>query len=313
MKTDKQIILWAIVLLTLAATAVADLMSGGISSDPDIIRLIRVPRVLTAVLAGSALAASGTQMQSVLRNPLADPYIMGISSGAALGAALATMYGGNALGGISLVSASFGGALISAVLILSFSSKFRNSGTLLIFGVMLGFITNAITSILQFTSDAESLKTFYSWSAGSFSNTTWPQIGIMTGASVIGCTIAMFSHKKLDIILFGDEFATMSGADTGRIRITALLSCCIMTGAVTSFCGPLGFIGIVAPHIARFLFGTSSHRTVLPASILIGAVIGTGADLISQIPNTPLPVAGTMALIGIPFIFYLLIRKPSLQ
>lgn len=312
MKRRKRIIFWITGLAVLMLMAAADLLCGDAAAGAEVIWLLRAPRTVTAILAGAALAASGAQMQSIFRNPLADPHIMGISSGAALGAAAATMLGGKAIMGIALASAAFAGALLSAILILLFSGKFRSAGTLLIFGVMLGFIVNAFTAILQFSSDAESLKIFYSWSAGSFSNSTWPQIGIMAFALTAGTGIALLSHKGLDIILFGDEFATMSGADTGRIRLNALVSSCIMTGAVTAFCGPLGFVGIVAPHIARSLCQTSSHKVVIPASLITGACIGLGSDLISQLSRTPLPVASTMAIIGIPFIFYILIKKPSL-
>lgn len=296
----------------LAVMVIADLFCGG-SADFEIMSRLRAPRTVTALLAGAALALSGAQMQSIFRNPLADPHIMGVSAGASLGAAVATMVGGPAAGsGISTALAAFIGAACSAMIILAVSRKFRHAATLLIFGIMLGFIVNAIVSILQFTTDAESLKIFYSWSAGSFSTSTWPQIFIMLGAVIIGSAIAFSNRKGLDIILFGDEFAEMAGADTSRIRLSALMSCCIMTGAVTAFCGPLGFAGIVAPHIARAAFGTSAHRTVLPATLMTGAIISIGADLISQLSPAPVPIASTMALVGIPIILYILIKKPVL-
>lgn len=296
----------------LAVMVMADLFCGGIA-DIDIMLRLRAPRIATALLAGAALAMSGAQMQSIFRNPLADPHIMGVSAGASLGAAIATMSGGPSSGsGISVAVAAFIGALCSAMIILAVSRKFRHASTLLIFGIMLGFIVNAIVSILQFTTDAESLKIFYSWSAGSFSTSTWPQIGMILCAVILGSSIASTNRKGLDIILFGDEFAEMAGADTSRIRLSALLSCCIMTGAVTAFCGPLGFAGIVAPHIARAAFGTSSHGTVLPAVLMTGAFISIGADLVSQLSPVPLPIASTMALIGIPIILFILIKKPVL-
>lgn len=296
----------------LAVMVMADLFCGGIA-DIDIMLRLRAPRIATALLAGAALAMSGAQMQSIFRNPLADPHIMGVSAGASLGAAIATMSGGPSSGsGISVAVAAFIGAFCSAMIILAVSRKFRHASTLLIFGIMLGFIVNAIVSILQFTTDAESLKIFYSWSAGSFSTSTWPQIGMILCAVILGSSIASTNRKGLDIILFGDEFAEMAGADTGRIRLSALLSCCIMTGAVTAFCGPLGFAGIVAPHIARAAFGTSSHGTVLPAILMTGAFISIGADLVSQLSPVPLPIASTMALIGIPIILFILIKKPVL-
>lgn len=315
MMHKRDIYIWYIGLTVLSVLAAADLLwggSAGAGAGAAVLWRLRAPRVVTAMLAGAALSLAGAQMQSILRNPLADPHIMGVSSGASLGAALATMWGGSLGGmaqGLSLTAASFAGALISALIILAVSERFRSATTLLIFGVMLGFIVNAIVSILQFSSDAESLKIFYSWSAGSFSNTSWQQTGVIAAAALIGFLMAFRGRKGLDIILFGDEYAAMAGADTGKIRLKAILSCCIMTAAVTAFCGPLGFVGITAPHIARALTGTSSHARILPACMLTGAGISLTADLISQLSPTPLPAAATMALVGIPVILYILLKK----
>jgi iron complex transport system permease protein len=251
-------------------------------------------------------------MQSIFRNPLADPHIMGISSGASLGAALTTMYAGAALAGVPIaISASIGAAAAAAVILYA-SKKFSNASVLLIFGVMLGFIVTAAVTVLQFSSDAESLKSYYSWSAGSFSNTTWTETGIIAGTLVLGLIIALRNHKGLDLILFGDEFTELSGGKPYKIRLRALLSCSLITGAVTAFCGPLGFVGIIGPHIAKALLGTSSHRAVLPASVLTGGLIGVCADLISRMTPSPMPVASTMALLGIPVILYIMLKKPSL-
>lgn len=335
MRRTRHIWVYVGITVVLAVLVAAELLQGPGAADARVIRMLRLPRVVTAVCAGAALALAGAQMQSVLRNPLADPHIMGVSSGAALGAAVATMWtaGGSkmaapgtmwagsggaagalqsALQGVSVAAAAFIGAALTAVIILTVSRKFRSASTLLIFGVMLGFIVNAITAILQVNSDAESLKIFYSWSAGSFSTSTWPQIAVMAAMLVIGFTIAYRGRKGLDIILFGDEYARMAGAGVEGIRIRALLSGCILTAAVTAFCGPLGFVGIVAPHIARALCGTYAHKSVLPASLLTGCVISLAADLISQFSPTPLPTASTMAIVGIPIILYILIRKPAI-
>ena len=294
--------------------AAIDMQIGAAQADLHIMWLLRIPRIVTAILAGASLALAGAQMQSIFRNPLADPHIMGVSAGASLGAAIATMATGRYTinAGLSIAGAAITGAGAAALIILAASKKFRGASTLLIFGVMLGFIVNALISILQFTSDAESLKIYYSWSAGSFSNSTWKQILLILISGIIGICTAILNRKGLDIIMFGDEFAEMSGAKTGRIRSIALISCCILTGAVTAFCGPLGFVGITAPHIARVLLKTASHRIILPATLLTGSIIGLGADLLSQIAPSPVPISSTMALIGIPVILYILIKKPSL-
>ena len=312
MKRRRYIIAGIAGLAVLVALAAADLFYGG-AADGQVLRLLRAPRIATALLAGSALALSGTQMQSIFRNPLADPHIMGVSAGASLGAAIATMSGFTLAGGLSIALAASVGAMASACIILLASKKFHSAGTLLIFGIMLGFIVNALVAILQFSTDAESLKIFYSWSAGSFSTTTWADIITLTIVLLAGTALAIAGRKGLDIILFGDEFAQMAGAKVSNIRLTALLSCCIMTGAVTAFCGPLGFVGITAPHIARWMFGTSSHRIIIPASILTGSIISIAADLLSQLSPTPLPTASTMALVGIPVILYILTAKPSFR
>ena len=274
MKKGKAYI-WAAGAGLLVLMIAADLACGG-EAGAQVLLHLRTPRVLTALLAGASLALAGGQMQSVLRNPLADPHIMGVSAGAALGAALATMLVGHSLpgifNGITIAATAFAGALSAAAVILLASRRFRTASSLLIFGVMLGFIVNALVAILQFTSDAESLKMFYSWSAGSFSNSGWNETGIMAVTLVIGLTLAMLNSKGLDIILFGDEFAAMSGAPVQKIRLSAILGCSLMTATVTAFCGPLGFVGIVAPHIARGIFRTSSHRTIIPACMLTGSM-----------------------------------------
>ena len=311
MNKRRHILFLTISAALLISTCLADLTWGG-PADAEVMRHLRLPRMATALLAGAAMALSGSQMQSIFRNPLADPHIMGISSGAALGAALTTMYAGGTLGGASIALSASVGAAGAAAIILYASGRFRNASILLIFGVMLGFIITAVVSILQFSSDAESLKIFYSWSAGSFSNTTWTETAIIAGTLAAGLAIALYNHKGLDLILFGDEFTELSGGNPSKIRLSALLSCSLMTGAVTAFCGPLGFVGIIGPHIAKALLGTSAHKAVLPASMLAGGLIGVCADLISRMSPAPMPVASTMSLLGIPVILYIMLKRPEL-
>lgn len=311
MNPRRKIIYMASTVTMLILACIADVMWGG-HANTDIMLHLRLPRTVTALLAGAAMALSGSQMQSIFRNPLADPHIMGISSGAALGAAITTMYAGAASGGAPIAISAAIGAAAAAAVILYASKKFSNASVLLIFGVMLGFIVTAAVTVLQFSSDADSLKSYYSWSAGSFSNTTWTETAIIAGTLALGLIIALRNHKGLDLILFGDEFTELSGGKPAKIRLRALLSCSLITGAVTAFCGPLGFVGIIGPHIAKALLGTSSHRAILPASVLTGGLIGVCADLISRMTPSPIPVASTMALLGIPVILYIMLKKPSL-
>ena len=280
-----------------------DLLTGGGSfswATGAVLWKLRVPRVLTAVIAGGALAASGAQMQAVFRNPLADPHIMGVSGGAGLGAAIATM-------AIGTASAWFTGFSVAVAAFLG--ARFRSSTTLLVFGVMLGFIFSALSSVLQYTAGEESLKLFYSWMAGSFSGSRYLEIILMAAVLAVGLGLATVNGKGLDLILFGDEYATLSGASTRRILVLSMLSCCLMTGTVTAFCGPLGFVGIVAPHIARRITGSSAHRSVLPWSLATGAVLALAADILANLWQVPLPVGSTLALIGIPLILVLLLRQ----
>lgn len=314
MNRKRNIYIWCGGGLLLVLLAACDLACGG-EAGAQVLLHLRTPRVLTALLAGAALALAGGQMQSVLRNPLADPHIMGVSSGAALGAATATMLAGRAqsmlpemLQEFTIAGSAFLGAILTSVIILGVAKRFRSASALLIFGVMLGYMVNAVVSILQFSSDAESLKMFYSWSAGSFSNSGWNEIGIMAVVLLAGLVLAVRNVKGLDIILFGDEFATMAGAPVHKIRLSAIISCCLLTAATTAFCGPIGFVGIVAPHIARGIFKTSAHRTVIPASLLTGAVTALAADLLSRATASPLPSASTMAIVGVPVIIYILLK-----
>ena len=301
--------------LGLLALLLLDLMVGGGSVSfvaGALLWKLRVPRAVTAVIAGGALAASGAQMQAVFRNPLADPHIMGVSGGAGLGAAIATMALGTSAAvftGFTVAVAAFIGAAVAALLVVAVSARFRSVTTLLVFGVMLGFIFSALSSVLQYTAGEESLKLFYSWMAGSFSGCRYTEIALTAGALVIGLILAFCNGKGLDIILFGEEYATLSGASTRKILVLSMLSCCLMTGTVTAFCGPLGFVGIVAPHLARRLTGSSAHRRLLPCSLATGAALALAADILANLWSIPLPTGSTLALIGIPLILILLLRQ----
>ena len=313
-------IIWGLLLILLALIDTFRGLSIFPAEGPEnlmILQMVRLPRMLTAIIAGGGLAVAGAQMQSILRNPLADPHIMGLSSGASLGAAIATLAGGGIaisggiLYGTSIAVSATLGAAVASIIIMAASAKLRRATTLLVFGVMLSFIVNAIVTILQSGSNAENLKIFHSWSAGSFGTTSIKEISLMAGTLLFALIIAISNHKGLDIILFGDEFSRLTGARPERIRLSALLSCCLITGSITAFCGPIGFVGIVAPHIARAVWKTSAHRIILPASFLCGSVIGLAADLFSQMTPAPIPISSTMALVGIPIIIYILIKRPE--
>ena len=269
---------------------------------------LRLPRMLTALIAGASLALSGMQMQALFRNPLADPHIMGVSGGAGLGAAIVALALGTSaawFSGMSMALAAFVGAFLTSLLIVVLSARLRST-TLLILGVMLGFVFSALSSILQYSAGEESLKLFYSWMAGSFSGTRPAELAIMAIALLTGLVLAIWNRKGLDIILFGESYASFSGAPLRRIRTLSMLSASLMTGIVTAFCGPLGFVGIVAPHLSRRLSGSSAHAKVLPATLGTGACLALVADILANLWPIPLPAGSTLALIGIPLIIWYL-------
>ncbi len=306
------VLILAAVLLLMAA----DLCAGGSGfglPDKVIFMKLRLPRMLTAILAGASLSLAGLQMQTIFRNPLADPHIMGVSAGAGTGAAIATLIIGSslpaALSGLTVVSAAFVGALLSSALVMLVSSRIHSATTLLIFGVMLGFVFSAITSILEYSANAESLKVFYSWSAGSFIGNGITGLLIISAALLAGIVLALVANRGLDLLLFGEEYAAMAGANPSHIRNISMVGSCLMAGAVTAFCGPLGFVGIVAPHIARTLTASSVHLRTIPATLLVGSGLSLVADILSQVFPVPLPVGSTMAVIGIPIIIYIMFVK----
>ena len=295
--------------------AALDMLAGGggigVASGVVLLKL-RLPRVLTALLAGSALSLSGMQMQAIFRNPLSDPHIMGVSAGAGLGAAVAvvaTAGAGILTHSLALSGAAFAGAVVVSVLILLIAQRVSAPTSLLIAGVMLGFVFSAVSAILQYTANEESLKLYYSWAAGSFEGSRYGEILVMAVATLAGVLLTLANGRGLDLILFGEDFAALSGANVRGIRLRAMASTCLMTGVVTAFCGPIGFVGIIAPHIARRLRGSSSHRRILPMVLLTGSGIALAADILSRVWPIPIPVGSTMALVGIPVILLILLRK----
>ncbi|MBQ1912251.1 MAG: iron ABC transporter permease [Bacteroidales bacterium] len=289
-----------------------DLLTGNGLNIPAGIILwkLRLPRMLTALVAGSALGLAGAQMQAIFRNPLADPHIMGVSGGAGLGAAIAalTVTSLSVANGLTLVAAAFIGALLTGLLVVAVSARVSSTGTLLLVGVMLGFILSAISSVLQYSAGEESLKLFYSWMAGSFSGTRYQDLLIMAITLLVGAGLAFSQAKSLDLVLFGDPFAQASGVPLRRLRLLTMLGCALMTGAVTAFCGPIGFAGIAAPHLTRKALGTSRHLSALPGSMCAGACLALLGDILAHIGPTPLPVGSTLAIVGIPLIVWLLWR-----
>ncbi len=333
---------WGFLLMALAGAFLLSLMLGSVriplsdvarvlmggeaqrASWTDIIWLFRVPKAITAVLAGAALAGAGLQLQTLFRNPLADPYILGVSSGASLGVAvviLGTGAGSGALlsqglgffGELSLaVAASLGAALVLGV-VLVLMRWTHNMLALLILGLMLGYLTSALVSLLVYTSQPERIQAFSLWSAGSFSGVTWSQLGAFAPVVIVALLVALALPKTLNALLLGEAYARSMGVNVRLTRLAVILSASLLAGATTAFCGPVGFIGVAVPHVTRAVLGTSDHRQVVPATLVFGALLALIADLIAQLPGSQaiLPLNTVTALFGVPVVAWVLLRSRS--
>jgi iron complex transport system permease protein len=290
-----------------------------------IILNFRLPKALTAILAGSALAISGLQMQTLFRNPLADPFILGVSAGASLGAAIVVLAIGTTgtlllaglglSGDFSLASAASFGAASVLVLVLLVSKGARSSLTLLILGLMFNYITTGIVSLLFYFSIPERLQTYLAWTFGSFGGVTWGQLVVMAPVIVLGIFIAYLLPKQLNVMMLGETYARSMGLNVRRTRLWIIISASMLAGTVTAFCGPIGFLGIAVPHLCRGFFNTSDHRLLIPASTLLGAILALLADLAAQMPGSQyvLPLNAVTSLLGAPVVIWVLLRQPNLQ
>ena len=278
----------------------------------------RLPRAIVAVIAGMALGISGLEMQTYFRNPLAGPYVLGISSGASLGVAILIM-------GMSLIPfpvsvslsqwyivvAAWTGAGLVMVLILAVSARINDNTTILILGILFGSITMAFVSILQYFSSDTEVKTFIIWTLGSLGNVTRSQLNIMIPSITAGIILAFLSIKSLNLLLLGEQYAKSMGVNILMSRLLIFVSTSVLAGTITAFCGPIGFIGIVVPHIARMIFSSSDHRILLPGTLVLGAVIMVISDIISQLPGSQqiLPINSVTAVLGVPVVIWIILRK----
>lgn len=304
----------------------ADVWDALMGSNPEafvykIVWNFRIPKMLTALLAGMALSVCGVQMQTLFRNPLADPYVLGISSGAGLGVAFFVM-GASVFPMLSthpwlshLGTAAFAwmGALAVMLLVTAASRRLKSNMGLLILGIMIGSAGSALISLLQYLSDAPALKQYVLWTMGSFSNVTGQRLVIMAVLCLVGLLISIRNIKDLNVFLMGQSYAESLGLSTSRIRNRVFLATTLLAGSVTAFCGPIGFIGIAVPHLCRMIFGNANHRILLPASALMGACLMLVADILSQMPGSQsvLPVNTVAALLGIPVILYVILKNKA--
>lgn len=288
-----------------------------------IILKFRLPKAITAVFVGVALSLSGLQMQTLFRNPLAGPYVLGVSSGASLGVAIVVLgfsgfFRSGSLQGAGnwiLVIAAWIGAGAVMMLILLVSSRIRDIMTILILGIMLASGISAVVSIMQYFSNETMLKAYVIWTMGSLGNLSSGQLRVLALSVSIGILLSIASIKMLNALLLGENYASSIGLNVKLSRILIFVCTSILAGSVTAFCGPIGFIGIAVPHIARNVFRTSDHRILVPGSLLIGGTVMLASDLISQLPGTEsmLPVNSVTSLIGIPVIIWIILRNKRIS
>ncbi|MEV4748887.1 iron ABC transporter permease [Streptosporangium sp. NPDC049248] len=293
-------------------------------ADPgvqEIIWTVRLPRAITAALAGAALSVSGVQLQTLFRNPLAEPYILGVSSGASLGVALVIIgWGGAAgaftagiagLGRAGVVVAASAGAATVLVLVLVLSRRVRSVMTLLIIGVMVGSAATSLITLLLVYTDPQRAQQFIMWGLGSFAGTTWGDLGVFVPVCVAALAGALAGVKALNALLLGENYARTMGVQVRGVRTLTLLTSSVLAGAVTAYCGPIAFLGLAVPHVARLLLGTADHRVLMPAAVLLGAAVALACCVATQAPGSGvvLPLNAVTTIVGAPVVIAVLLRS----
>lgn len=291
----------------------AALTGGTIDEQTGIIvRHIRLIKGLVAICAGIGLSLSGLQMQTLFRNPLAGPYVLGISSGASLGVALLIL-GGSALGltggwiQVGIAGAAWIGSAAILLCISLLGSRVRDIMVILILGMMFSSGVSAVVQILQFLSKDDALKSYVIWTMGSLGEVTNTELLILIIAVVVGMMLTVLSVKSLNLLMLGEDYAVTMGMNVRSSRLLIFTSTSLLAGTVTAFCGPIGFIGVALPHVARMLVNNSDHRILMPVTILIGSIVMLICDIISKI--FLLPINAITALVGIPVIVSIVLKK----
>jgi iron complex transport system permease protein len=302
------------------------ILMGGEGERPSwsaIIWKVRLPKALTALLAGAALGGAGLMMQTFFRNPLADPFVLGLSSAASLGVAAVILAGGTGggrmlsglglRGDLLLAAAAALGAGGMLLLMLLAAGRFANPLALLVLGLMASYFVSAMVSLLLYFAAPERIQAYLNWTFGSFSGTTWDQLPILAGAVVAGLSLAWGLSKPLNALLLGEQYAQSLGVNLRLLRYALLLATGLLAGTVTAFCGPIGFIGIAAPHLCRGLFRSADHRVLMPGSMLLGGMLALGAALLAEAPGQSivLPLNAVLALIGAPVVMLVILRQAA--
>ncbi|GAA4961084.1 iron ABC transporter permease [Algibacter aquimarinus] len=284
-----------------------------------IIQNYRLPKAITAIIVGSGLGISGLLMQTLFRNPLAGPFVLGISSGASLGVAIVIL-GSGIFGGIfaslfiskwGIVLAASLGSFLVLLSVLMVSIKVRDTMAILIIGLMFASITAALVSVLSYFGSAQQLQQYIFWGFGSLGNLSWDEIFIFFLIFTVGIVISITSIKSLNTLLLGENYAKSLGLNIKKSRLTIIIATSLLAGTITAFAGPIAFIGLAIPHLTRQVFNTSNHKILLPAVFLFGAIIMLVCDSIAQLPNSDftLPINAITSLVGAPVVIWLLVRK----
>lgn len=279
-----------------------------------ILHYIRLPKAITAILAGIALSVSGLQMQTLFRNPLAGPYILGVSGGATLGVASLVLCG--VLGGFAATSSltilfAIAGATGILLLIMALSRKATSVTTLLIVGMMVGSVAGALVNVMQHFANPDSLKLFITWTLGSLAAVSWGQLAWLSAIVLLGTILAFASIRSLNGLILGEDYARSLGINLRSTRLALIVSTGLLAGGVTAFCGPIAFVGVAVPHLARTLLGTSNHRLTMPATCLIGANMLLICDMLSSAFTYPLPISTISALFGAPIVVWILLDRTA--
>ena len=283
--------------------------------ESQILHVIRLPKAVTAILAGASLSVAGLIMQTLFRNPLAGPYTLGVSSGASLGVALLTMIGGVLstfnvhLSMIGLPLAAVIGATLVLLLVLAVSRRVTSNVSLLIVGMMFGSIAGALVSLMQNFANPDALKLFIVWTLGSLSSVGWGDMQMLLPILLVGTLFVILALKPLNGLMLGEDYARGLGINVSRTRMYIVLATGLLAGGVTAFCGPIAFIGVAVPHMARGIFHTSNHRITIPASALIGACLLLVCDVLCSLFVYPLPISTVSALFGAPVIIWIILKN----
>ena len=307
---------------------ISSLLTGEASYEKyvKIVEQIRLPRALTGIIAGAALSLGGLQMQTLFRNPLAGPSVLGISAGASLGVAIVMLAAGSvtsvfaiqnmgSLGSWLIIGAASAGSGAVMLLILLIAMQIRDHVTLLIIGLMIGNITIALVSIWQYFSAPEQIRDYLIWTFGSLGGVVAGQLWILAIVVGIGSVMAFTLSKSLNGLLLGERYAKSMGISVNHVRFWIILSTSLLAGAVTAFCGPIGFVGIAVPHLTRSLLNTNNHRILIPATLLVGAVLMLLWDIRAQVPGsaTTLPISAVTSLVGSPVVIWIIIKRKNLS